>query len=112
MGSRQKGFFLCSWLSFSRHKANQAKFERFPPSLVVSSRLDRKMSYCTCFGLGGESAGGGGGKRKKPRKLPSKGRNTFDYIKAKAKGSVIPKNELPDDAKRMRKKKQRKNARK
>lgn len=72
------------------------------------------MSYCTCFGLGGESACGGGAERKKPRKLPSKGRNTFDYIKAKAKGSVMPKNELPDDAKGMRteKKKKRKNARK
>lgn len=72
------------------------------------------MSYCTCFGLGGESACGGT-ERKKPRKLPSKGRNTFDYIKAKAKGSVMPKNELPDDAKGMRKekkKKERKNARK
>lgn len=72
------------------------------------------MSYCTCFGLGGESACGGA-ERKKPRKLPSKGRNTFDYIKAKAKGSVMPKNELPDDAKGMRKekkKKERKNARK
>lgn len=72
------------------------------------------MSYCTCFGLGGESACGGGAERKKPRKLPSKGGNTFDYIKAKAKGSVMPKNELPDDAKGMRteKKKERKNARK
>lgn len=45
-------------------------------------------------------------KKETPRKLPSKGRNTFDYIKAKAKGSVISKNELPDDAKKKTKKKE------
>lgn len=44
-------------------------------------------------------------KKETPRKLPSKGRNTFDYIKAKAKGSVISKNELPDDAKKQKKRK-------
>lgn len=47
-----------------------------------------------------------------PRKLPSKGRNTFDYIKAKAKGSVIAKNELPDDAKKERERAAKKAAKK
>lgn len=39
-GEQTKRFFLCCWLSFSRHKANQAKFERLllPRFVLVSSR--------------------------------------------------------------------------